>query len=387
MIRSLNPSYKFIHVTSLDRHPLKSLKKKFRKNSPGNAFCQRLVDEDWALVDRTMDDLSGDFLTGLKPKGMRRQYVNKNGKGDLMMLPSDMSLLKDPEFGKWIRIYASDYNLMRANFSKAFKLLTEVGSELVDVGSGASSSKIAGLAVPDIFPFRTWRGWFESSTNSEKDNNTGSGLKKTDEVSREDSVSERYPPKDTDKDSNNNIHNTAQTLINFAKGTEKLLHACFNPNKIFDHRSGGCFGGIAFRFKRLKRDLADASLNDLLNCQVEVCGNEERRNRLMIEKRKREKEEREKEEEERRKNIATNMVKRGKPFKMEEVEKHNSKNDCWVVINGQVCDLTNFMGKHPGGEGPILRFAGKDASAEWNAIHRPDAIEKCAVESVVGYLV
>ena len=28
------------------------------------------------------------------------------GKGDLMMLTSDMTLLKDPEFGKWVRIYA-----------------------------------------------------------------------------------------------------------------------------------------------------------------------------------------------------------------------------------------------------------------------------------------
>ena len=49
-----------------------------------------------------MEDMSGDFLTGLRPKGMRRQYVNKGGKGDLMMLPSDMSLLKDPEYGEWV---------------------------------------------------------------------------------------------------------------------------------------------------------------------------------------------------------------------------------------------------------------------------------------------
>ena len=51
---------------------------------------------------------------------------------------------------------------------------------------------------------------------------------------------------------------------------------------------------------------------------------------------------------------------------MTEVAKHNSKTDCWVVVDGQVLDVTSFLGEHPGGELAILTFAGKDATEEFN---------------------
>ena len=51
---------------------------------------------------------------------------------------------------------------------------------------------------------------------------------------------------------------------------------------------------------------------------------------------------------------------------MEEVAKHSSKTDCWVVVSGQVLDVTSFLGDHPGGELAILTFAGKDATEEFN---------------------
>eukprot|EP00438_Fugacium_kawagutii_P006678 Skav219090 [mRNA] locus=scaffold1574:97234:106425:+ [translate_table: standard] len=66
---------------------------------------------------------------------------------------------------------------------------------------------------------------------------------------------------------------------------------------------------------------------------------------------------------------------------MSEVAKHNSKTDCWVVVDGQVLDVTSFLGEHPGGELAILTFAGKDATEE---IHPPDVIGKYAPESVIG---
>merc|ERR1712196_730637 len=59
---------------------------------------------------------------------------------------------------------------------------------------------------------------------------------------------------------------------------------------------------------------------------------------------------------------------------LEEVAKHNNKSDCWVVVNGQVLNVTNFLKDHPGGELAILTFAGKDASEEFNMIHPPDVI-------------
>merc|ERR1711988_1958434 len=59
---------------------------------------------------------------------------------------------------------------------------------------------------------------------------------------------------------------------------------------------------------------------------------------------------------------------------MEEVAKHTSKTDFWVVVSGQVLDVTGFLSQHPGGELAILTFAGKDATEEFNMIHPPDVI-------------
>mmetsp|Transcript_29393 Transcript_29393/g.44406 ORF Transcript_29393/g.44406 Transcript_29393/m.44406 type:complete len:113 (+) Transcript_29393:85-423(+) len=69
-----------------------------------------------------------------------------------------------------------------------------------------------------------------------------------------------------------------------------------------------------------------------------------------------------------------------------EVAQHNSKQDCWVVLNGQVLNVTNFLKDHPGGELSIITFAGKDASSEFNMIHPPDVIQKYAKDTVIGSL-
>ncbi|CAJ1430640.1 unnamed protein product [Effrenium voratum] len=74
----------------------------------------------------------------------------------------------------------------------------------------------------------------------------------------------------------------------------------------------------------------------------------------------------------------------GGGYSMEEVAKHTSKSDCWVVVSGQVLDVTSFLGDHPGGELAILTFAGKDATEEFNMIHPPDVIGKYAPDAVIG---
>merc|ERR1719159_1796340 len=74
----------------------------------------------------------------------------------------------------------------------------------------------------------------------------------------------------------------------------------------------------------------------------------------------------------------------GGGYSMEEVAKHTTKGDCWVALNGQVLNVTNFLKDHPGGELAILTFAGKDASEEFNMIHPPDVIGKYAPDALVG---
>merc|ERR1719284_1102733 len=59
---------------------------------------------------------------------------------------------------------------------------------------------------------------------------------------------------------------------------------------------------------------------------------------------------------------------------LDEVAKHNTDKDCWVAVNGQVLDVTDFLNDHPGGKRAIMLYAGKDASEEFNMLHDPKVV-------------
>lgn len=48
-------------------------------------------------------------------------------------------------------------------------------------------------------------------------------------------------------------------------------------------------------------------------------------------------------------------------YTLAEVAEHNSRDDCWAVINDTVYDLTSYINRHPGGQ-EILRACGIDAT-------------------------
>lgn len=59
-----------------------------------------------------------------------------------------------------------------------------------------------------------------------------------------------------------------------------------------------------------------------------------------------------------------------------EVAQHNSRESCWVIIHGHAYDVTEFLPEHPGGPKIILKYAGKDATEEFEPIHPPDTLDK-----------
>lgn len=70
---------------------------------------------------------------------------------------------------------------------------------------------------------------------------------------------------------------------------------------------------------------------------------------------------------------------------MQEVERHNTPDDCWVVINGKVYDLSVFQKEHPGGSPIITNNAGKDVSNLFNEVHPEDIVERLLTpEACVG---
>lgn len=54
-----------------------------------------------------------------------------------------------------------------------------------------------------------------------------------------------------------------------------------------------------------------------------------------------------------------------------EVAKHTTVDDCWMVVNNQVYDLSSYTkaGKHPGGE-TILKGCGQEATEMFKAIEK-----------------
>ncbi|PVF99672.1 putative OSM1-fumarate reductase [Serendipita vermifera] len=71
-------------------------------------------------------------------------------------------------------------------------------------------------------------------------------------------------------------------------------------------------------------------------------------------------------------------------YTAEEVAKHNTKDDCWVIIDGQVLDVTKFLPDHPGGEKAILLYAGRDATEEFNMLHDMKVIPRYAPDAIIG---
>ncbi|KAK6818810.1 fumarate reductase [Apiospora arundinis] len=73
-----------------------------------------------------------------------------------------------------------------------------------------------------------------------------------------------------------------------------------------------------------------------------------------------------------------------KEFTMEEVAKHNKKEDLWVVVKGVVMDLSDWLEEHPGGPQAIMNFMGRDATEEFEMLHDDEVIPKYAPQQVIG---
>ena len=58
----------------------------------------------------------------------------------------------------------------------------------------------------------------------------------------------------------------------------------------------------------------------------------------------------------------------------DEVAKHTSGDDCWIVVNNKVYDVTAFLDDHPGGRAVIEQVAGMDGTEAFLSAHPEDII-------------
>ncbi|KAJ0420747.1 FMN-dependent dehydrogenase-domain-containing protein [Aspergillus carlsbadensis] len=70
-----------------------------------------------------------------------------------------------------------------------------------------------------------------------------------------------------------------------------------------------------------------------------------------------------------------------------EISNHKTSDDCWIVVDNQVWDVTDFVGKHPGGSSVILKYAGRDATNAYSEVHTPGLLKaELAPEQYKGKL-
>merc|ERR1719199_1375593 len=80
----------------------------------------------------------------------------------------------------------------------------------------------------------------------------------------------------------------------------------------------------------------------------------------------------------------TGGKKSGGGISAEDVAAHDKPGDVWIIVNKKVIDVSDFVKTHPGGEAAIMAFAGKDASVEWNMIHKPDFLDIHVKDKILG---
>nr|ARR97144.1 delta-5 fatty acid desaturase 2 protein [Haliotis discus discus] len=64
-----------------------------------------------------------------------------------------------------------------------------------------------------------------------------------------------------------------------------------------------------------------------------------------------------------------NGISKVKDFSMDDVKHHDKRDDKWLVIQGEVYNITDWARRHPGGSKVISHYAGQDATDAFRAFH------------------
>lgn len=69
---------------------------------------------------------------------------------------------------------------------------------------------------------------------------------------------------------------------------------------------------------------------------------------------------------------------------MAEIKKHNKINDCWIVLDSNVLNITNYLTKHPGGIDVILDMSGTDVTTEFEKICHSNSAYELSLQYKIG---
>lgn len=71
---------------------------------------------------------------------------------------------------------------------------------------------------------------------------------------------------------------------------------------------------------------------------------------------------------------------------LEEVAKHKTESDLWMILWGKVYDITKFVDEHPGGADTLLDCAGVDGTVEFEAVGHSDSAKNMLPKYLIGEL-
>ena len=77
---------------------------------------------------------------------------------------------------------------------------------------------------------------------------------------------------------------------------------------------------------------------------------------------------------------------KAKAFTEEEVGKHNTEEDCWLIIGGEVYDVSKYLDDHPGGSEVLMEFAGADGTTMFEDVGHSSEARSTMHEYRIGSL-
>uniref|UniRef100_A0A7S0QX03 Cytochrome b5 heme-binding domain-containing protein n=1 Tax=Pyramimonas obovata TaxID=1411642 RepID=A0A7S0QX03_9CHLO len=75
-----------------------------------------------------------------------------------------------------------------------------------------------------------------------------------------------------------------------------------------------------------------------------------------------------------------------KTFTREDVAKHNTREDCWIILKDKVYDITSYVDDHPGADA-ILNNAGGDSTEGFHGPQHPERVFHMIDDYLIGDLV
>lgn len=73
----------------------------------------------------------------------------------------------------------------------------------------------------------------------------------------------------------------------------------------------------------------------------------------------------------------------GTVWTMDEIAKHNTSADCWMVLGDKVLNLSNFSIIHPG-KGFYLRYCGRNGTVAYGEMYHSEEADAWAEEFAIG---